>query len=67
MAIKDITGTENIKINVILRDGTQFIGKDITPKPMGEHDRVISFWDERKLKAYPLDLVEYFEYTFDKS
>ncbi len=63
--IKNLKNQEVMKINVYLRDGSKFIGKDITNQPMGEHDRIISFWDGNIIKIYPLDLVQRFEYTFD--
>jgi hypothetical protein len=57
--------SEIIKINVYLRDGCKFIDKRIPDQPMGEHERVISFWEGDVLKVYPLDLVQRYEFTFE--
>ena len=63
--VKEPVNRENMKVNVFLKDGTELLGKDVTPQPMGEHERVVSFWDGDVIKVYPFDLVERLEYTFD--
>ena len=42
---KTFTSNNNLKINITLKDGTEYLGRDIPPKPFGEHERVVSFWD----------------------
>lgn len=58
---KDYT---NIVINVFLKDGTIFLGKDVTSKPFGDHDRFVSFWEGNVIMVYPLTEVERFELVF---
>lgn len=58
--------SENIKINVYLKNGDSFIGKDITSNPVGSKERVVSFWlDNDTIRVYPVDEVRYFEYVFE--
>ena len=59
------TDTENITINVFLKSGDIHVGMDITNKPLGENERVVSFWsDENTVVTYPLEQVERFEFVF---
>lgn len=58
---KDLT---KVVINVFLKDGTSFLGKDISSKPFGDHDRVVSFWEGNVFMVYPLTEVERFELVF---
>ena len=45
MAVREIdVDDENLKINVILRDGTKYLAKDITEQPFGEYERMVGFW-----------------------
>lgn len=49
------------KVNVLLRDGTEYLGKDVGPKPMGDNDRVICFFNGKggtDFMVIPLDLVK---------
>ena len=63
--VKLPTNTENISLNVFLKNGEIYVGKDITNQPLGEHDRVVSFWrDENTVVTYPLEQVERFEFVF---
>ena len=63
--IKDPTNLNTAKINVYLRDGRSCLGCDIPSKPMGEHDRFVSFWFQRALRVIPLDLVKEIKIYFD--
>lgn len=60
--IKSFTAEEleNLKINVVLKSGKSFLGKDVPPKPLGEHERVISFWDDNAIMCFPMEQVLYF-------
>jgi hypothetical protein len=60
----EVLESEDIRINVYLRDGSKFIDKKISNQPTGEHERVVSFWNGDILTVYPLDLVQRYEFTF---
>ena len=57
------------KINVILKDGTEYLGKKTTERPFGEHDRIVGFWDGDALVCIPMSEVKrvaiYFDYKED--
>ena len=53
-----------ISINVFLKNGEKYLGKDITNQPLGEHEKLVSFWHEGKIRTYPIRQVEYFEFVF---
>ena len=53
--------TDVLCINVKLKSGELFKNKDITSKPLGDNERIISFWNDGKVRAYPLKDIEYFE------
>lgn len=51
--------SQNLKANIFLRNGFEYLGKDITPKPFGERETCVSFWEEGAIRVIPLDLVAY--------
>lgn len=63
--LREVKNRENAKINVDLKDGRKFLGKDIHSKPFGDYERVVSFWDGDALMVFPMDQVKevalYFE------
>ena len=46
------------KINIYLRDGSEYLGKDMTPKPMGDFDKLVGFVENGTLTIFPIDLVK---------
>lgn len=63
--VKFPSDTENISLNVFLKNGDAYMGKDITNQPLGESERVVSFWsDDTTVVSYPLEQVERFEFVF---
>lgn len=58
--------SEDISINVFLINGEKFINKDIPQTPLGETERVLSFWDDDKLAMYPMSQVSKIELVFNK-
>jgi len=64
--IRDIENIEKTKVSVYLKNGNCFLKKDITSAPSGEHDRIVCFWDDDIIKIFPIDVVEYWEYSFDE-
>jgi len=58
--IRDLK-TNNLLISVKLKSGKLFEYKDIPSNPIGEHERIISFWNNGKIRAYPLHDIEYYE------
>lgn len=56
----------NVSITVKLKNGEIYKNKDITNQPFGEHNIVVSFWHDDKLRAYPIDDVEYYELFFEE-
>jgi hypothetical protein len=55
--VKKPTSTD-IKINITLKDGTEYLGKDIPEKPFGEHDRIVGFWEGEALILIPISEVK---------
>lgn len=53
---------ENILINVKLKSGEFFEKMDISSAPLGQNERMVSFWIDGKIRVYPMCDVEYFEY-----
>lgn len=53
--------TDQILINVKLKSGELFEGKDMTNQPMGEHERWVSFWHDDRIRVYPMRDIEYWE------
>lgn len=49
-----------LKVTVKLRDGQLFTRCDFTPQLVNENLRTISFWDNKGIRTYSLDLIEYF-------
>jgi len=64
--IKEAENAETIRINVVLKDGTEFLAKDIPAQPLGEHETLVSFWHRGVLRIHPMSEVKYFEFTFEK-
>jgi hypothetical protein len=56
---------QNLKLNVTLKDGREFLGCDTTPNPMGKYDRVVAIWQNEAVLILPLSEVKevamYFE------
>lgn len=62
--IKHLVNESSVKINVYLKDGTEFLGKDIPTSPLGDQGNMISFWvDANTLRVYPLSEVSYIEFV----
>lgn len=53
--------TDSLKINVILETGEMFIAKDIPPKPFGENERMVSFWQDDRIMIIPMERVHKIE------
>lgn len=53
--------TDEFKLNVFLKDGSSFLGKDLPQRPFGEREVVVAFWHEDKIRMYPMTAVEYVE------
>jgi hypothetical protein len=51
----------NLVISVKLKSGKLYEYKDISSKPMGDYERTVSFWHNGKIRAYPLQDIEYYE------
>ena len=54
-----------MKINVYLKTGEEFIGKDLTEQPLTDKELFVGFWDGDIIKIYPSETVAKIEYTFD--
>lgn len=67
MAIRDIDTGANIKINVVMKNGFEYLGCDIPSRPQGESERVIAFWYENAVRMVPFEDVLWVEFYEDKS
>lgn len=63
--IKDPTNLKNLKLNVFLKDGESYLGKDTTSKPFGDNDRMVGFWQDNAITIIPMDLVKKIEMFFE--
>lgn len=61
--IRDGNTINGIKVNVKLKSGELFEGKDTTSSPMGKYERCIGFWHDGKIRMYSLRDVEYVEFV----
>jgi hypothetical protein len=62
--IREFPETENMQINVFLKSGKTFMNKDIPSNCMEMMSRTITFWDDEKLKVYPIESIEHLEITY---
>lgn len=51
-----------LKIDVYVKTGPIYKNCDITSSPMGQHERVISFWHDSRVYVYPLDRIDHYEF-----
>jgi hypothetical protein len=54
---------KNLVVTVITVFGKIYSKCNIPSNPMGNHERVISFWDADRLMVFPLENVEYFYFS----
>ncbi len=64
--IRPINLEGNLKVNVFLKTGVSFLGKDITQRPCGDHDRIVAFWDGDVIIIIPMTEVKLIEFFEDK-
>ena len=62
--IKEPKNMQSLKLNVFLKNGTSYLNKDTTPKPFGEMERVVGFWDEDMIIMIPMEQVYRVELVF---
>lgn len=62
--IRNPENHENLTLNVFLKNGEEFLGKDATNQPLGDNERVVSFWNDGKLVVYPMEQVDHIEMIF---
>lgn len=58
MATRNPDRKDNFVVDVYLKTGETFIGKDIPVRPMGETENVISFWNDDELYIIPMNDVQ---------
>jgi hypothetical protein len=46
------------KINITLKDGTEYLGKDVPEHCFGQNDRFVAFWDDNSLVFIPFSEVK---------
>ena len=57
MAIREMKNEAYLKMNVVLKDGREFLGCDVPPKPFGDLERAVSFWVDGAIRVVPLEDV----------
>ena len=57
MAVKELANSDDSKMNVAMKDGREFLGCDVVPKPQGNTERVVAFWHEGSIRMVPLQDV----------
>lgn len=58
MATRNPDPNADFVMDVYLKNGQTFIGKDIPVRPMGETENVISFWNDDELYIISMNEVE---------
>lgn len=66
MAVKELANSDDLKMNVAMKDGREFFGCDVAPKPQGEAERVVAFWHEGAIRMVPLQDVLHVDF-YDSS
>jgi len=61
MAVVGVTGSENLVMNVKLKNGQFFERCDIPERPFGENEQVVAVWLDGKIRMFPLRDVEFCE------
>ena len=59
--IKEPETLDNLTMNVMLKNGVIFTGMNITGKPFGDNERMVSFWHGDVIRMYPMSDVAYVE------
>ena len=49
----------NVKINVKLKNGDEYLDKDVPETPLGQHDRIVSFWHQGSVRIIPMAEVQH--------
>jgi hypothetical protein len=57
MAIREMKNEAYLKMNVVMKDGREFLGCDITLRPFGDSERIVSFWVDGAIRVVPLEDV----------
>jgi hypothetical protein len=57
MAIREMQNKGCLKMNVVMKDGREFLGCDIPLRPFGDSERVVSFWVDDAIRVVPLEDV----------
>jgi hypothetical protein len=65
--IKNLTSDklENLKLNVYLKDGREFLGCDTGTKPFGETESIVAFWQDERIYMIPMTQVKEVVMTFE--
>jgi hypothetical protein len=58
---------KNLTLNVYLKDGREFLGCNVTPKPFGDNENCVSFWQEESLYMVPMPEVKEVVMCFKKT
>lgn len=53
------------KANIFLKDGTEYLGRDVVERTFGEHDRMVGFWNNDVLVCIPMSEVKRVEFIFE--
>ncbi len=66
--VKSITDAQaqGMTVTVTLRDGTVYKDCDATTSMLGNHDKVVGFWDNGEVRLVPIDLVASAVMSFPK-
>lgn len=50
-----------VKINVTLKNGVEYLGKDIPECPFGQNHQTVSFWNDGSIRVIPMSEVKYID------
>ncbi len=58
--IRELKNQEKLVVDIFLKDGRSFLGKDIPPRPTGEFERYVSCFDGEAVAVFPMEQVKEF-------
>lgn len=62
--IKPADEGKDITISVYLKNGEEYLYKDITSDPFGNREAMVGFYHNDKFRIYPISEVLMIEYNF---
>ena len=63
--IREPKNMDNVQLTVVTIDGEEYVKRDTTSCPFGQHERVVAFWDDAGLVTLPMSQVKRITLVFE--